>query len=205
MRWKREGVVLAVALAAMVGCARTKLESSWRDPAAQLGELQGKRVGAFVISQRLAVRHSGEDALARALTDHGVIGIPGYQLVGAQEATDETALPKQLRNQSLDALVLMRIVDSRQVLTYSGFNGPYYAYWPYYGYYGSAWDTAGGPGAVFNDTIVTVETTAYSLPDNKLLWTGVTETTDPRNLDALIKNVADKATKEMKKQGLVVR
>jgi hypothetical protein len=88
------------------------------------------------------------------------------------------------------------------VLNYSGlYAGPYWG--GGWGWGGYGWATAGYPGPIV-DTIVKVETKVYSLPDNKLLWAGISNTTDPSKLDKMVSDVAKKATKEMEKQGLIV-
>ena len=61
----------------------------------------------------------------------------------------------------------------------------------------------GRPGYLETDTIVSVETLVYSLPQDKLLWGGVSETTDPSNLDSFIKEVVKKAGEEIRKAGVL--
>ena len=41
------------------------------------------------------------------------------------------------------------------------------------------------------------------MPENKLIWAGVSETFDPDNVDKMTKEIVNKATKEMKKDGLI--
>ncbi len=61
----------------------------------------------------------------------------------------------------------------------------------------------GSPGYLTTDEIVSVETLVYSVPDNKLIWAGVSETFDPGKVDKVTKEIMNKATKEMKKDGLI--
>jgi hypothetical protein len=72
-----------------------------------------------------------------------------------------------------------------------------------YGYWEFGWGMMGRPGYLETDTIVSVETLVYSLPQDKLLWGGVSETTDPSNLDSFIKEIVKKAGEEIKKAGLL--
>ena len=76
--------------------------------------------------------------------------------------------------------------------------GPSGGFGPYWGY---GWGTAYSPGYLTTDTIVSVETLVYSLTDDKLLWASSSRTTNPGNLDQLIREVADATAKEMAKQG----
>ena len=56
---------------------------------------------------------------------------------------------------------------------------------------------------IYTDTIVTVETLVYSMKQNKLVWAGQSQTTNPSKVDAFVKEVVTAAAKEMKKQGLL--
>lgn len=61
------------------------------------------------------------------------------------------------------------------------------------------------PGITREDEVVVVETLVFSVPQNKLLWAGVTETTNPKNATQVIKDVVAATVREMEKQGLVRR
>jgi hypothetical protein len=62
---------------------------------------------------------------------------------------------------------------------------------------------AGGPGYLQTDTIVSIETLVYAVRQDKLLWGGVSETTNPSNLDAFIKEIVKAAGEEIRRAGLV--
>ncbi len=79
--------------------------------------------------------------------------------------------------------------------------GPYYG--SFYGYWGNGWAATANPGYLQTDTVVSVETVLYSIPEDKLLWGGVSQTTDPEKLDTFVKEIVDAAAKEMKKEGLL--
>jgi hypothetical protein len=59
------------------------------------------------------------------------------------------------------------------------------------------------PGGTREDTTLVVETLVYSVPLDKLLWAGVSTTTNPKEAPVFIKQLVDAAVKEMKKQRLV--
>ena len=86
---------------------------------------------------------------------------------------------------------------------YSGYYG---------GYYGHGWGAElGGPstmggGEIRTDTIVkVVETLVYSLKQNKLVWGGQSRTTNPKNVDQLVKKLAAAAAKELETLGLITK
>ena len=55
------------------------------------------------------------------------------------------------------------------------------------------------------DTTVVIENLIFSVPLNKLLWAGVTESTNPKNAAAAIKDIVTESVKEMTKEGLIRR
>jgi hypothetical protein len=193
------GWALVMAVGALA-CSTTSFKSTWRDPTAQPVALRGQKVAAFVMTPNESTRRAGEDVLARELSARGVVGVPGYQLVGPQPAHDSEALRSKLEQAGMDGSVIMRIVDRRQEVNYVP-GGPSYA--SMYGYWDYGWAMVGTPGYLQTDTIVSVETLVYSLRQDKLLWGGVSETTDPSNLDAFIKEVVQEAGKEIQKSGLI--
>jgi hypothetical protein len=204
MRRERMGLWMAVALGTMLaGCSTTDFKSTWKDPSAQAVSLQGQKVAGFVLTSNESTRRAGETALARELTSRGVQGIAGYELTGGRDIQDPTALRELLRREDIEAAVIMRVVDRRQEVNYSPAVDPYYG--SMYGYWGHGWSSVNDPGYLTTNTIVSVETLVYSVPQNKLLWGGVSETFDPNKIDSFIKEVVDEAADEMKKANLIRR
>ena len=198
----RRGLVLWALVVAVgaLACSTTEFKSTWRDPTARPVALRAQPVAAFLITSNEATRRAGEDILARELSARGVKGIPGYQLTGEKPVRDSEALRRNLEKAGIAGTVIMRVVDRRLELDYVPGG---YAYGSMWGYWDYGWGMMGSPGYMETDTIVSVETLVYSLPQDKLLWAGVSETTDPNNLDSFIKEIVKKAGEEMRKAGLV--
>ena len=193
----------------LAACATTTYSSSWRAPDAQpIGSLAGQKVVAVVVSKEAAVRRSGEDALASALTARGAQGVASYTLVGDDIVRDEPRARAAIEASGAIGVVVMRPVAKDKEISSTPstmYMGPSYGpYWGgYYGYgWGGAWGGVVDPG-IRTDTIVTVETLVYSLKQNKLLWAGQSKTTNPSKVDAFVRELADGAAKEMKKVGLL--
>ena len=114
---------------------------------------------------------------------------------------DSEALRRKLEQAGVVGTVIMRVVDRRQEVNYVPGGGPYYA--GMYGYWDYGWGIAGSPGYLTTYTIISVETTVYSVGQDKLLWGGVSETINPSNLDAFIRDVAKAAGDEIRKAGVI--
>jgi hypothetical protein len=188
------------------GCA-TGLVSSWKAPDAEPFRLRGEKVAAVVMASDQTTRRAGEDALARELTLRGTEGIPMYTLL-ADAHPDETKARAAAEQAGIVGVVVLRPVRvdkelSSMPATYSG--PTYGGFWG--GYYGLGW---GAPwslrgGEIRTDTIISVETLVYSLPQNRLVWGGQSKTKNPSNLDRLIEDTAKQVADELVRQGLIAK
>ena len=99
----------------------------------------------------------------------------------------------------------MRLVkaDTRKTWTPSMWSSPYYStLWGYYGYgWGSLY--AYDPGQTRIDQVAVVETLVFGVPQNKLLWAAVTESTNPKDANRVIKEIVTETVKQMTEQGLI--
>ena len=99
----------------------------------------------------------------------------------------------------------MRPVSSDKVKSYSSAvwtSAPYGSFWGYYPY---GWSTLYIPASTREDTVVGVETLVFSVKQNQLLWAGMSETKNPKNLQQFVKDLVVEAVKEMQKEGLIAK
>ena len=207
--------VLAVLLAIVAAACATgsNFTSSWTAPDAQPLRFAGKKVAALVISKDESVRRGAEDELSYQLTKRGAKGIPSYALVPTDAAQDREKAKAAFEKAGIAGVVSMRVVGKNQELNYqpgSAWANPWGS-----AYYGSFWGGAGGgyyacgwggvydPGYLRTDTIVTIETLVYSLEQDKLVWAGMSQTSNPERADDMIRAQVEKAVQELRKRGLV--
>ena len=210
-RAAKHGRILTAGLAAVavaaVASASTKFHSTWKAPGAEPQSFKGKKVAALIVSKEEGVRYGAEDALARELTARGAVGIAAYTLIPKELVQDKEKAKEFLEKANVVGVVAMRVVGKDQQITQSSggmyWGGPAYATFWGAGYYGYGWGGVYSPGYIQTDTIVIVETLVYSLPQNKLVWAGQSETTNPSKVGPFIHELVQKAGAEMKKQGLI--
>jgi hypothetical protein len=196
---------LTLTLLCLAACTdTTTFTSTWKDPGAQPITPVGKTVAAVFVTQNVSQRRAAEDTMAADLRARGATAIPSYTVMQDYGGkTDADAAGTQLKKAGAQAVVIMRVVGKDQQVTYT----PGTAYPAYYGgfgpYWGYSWGTVYDPGYLRTDTMVSVETLIYSLNSGKLLWASTSRTTNPQNVDGLVKEVADATAKEMAKQGLL--
>ena len=197
----------ALLMLALVACtASTKLVNTWKAPdAAPLSLKQGDLVIAMVMSKEETTRRTGEDLLGEELRQRGLRPIPSFTLIPTDQVDDKEKAAAAIQDSGAVALVAMRpiAVNKQQTFvppTYMGPGGPYGGWGPYYGY---GWGAAYSPGYVVTDTIVRVETLVFDLKQNKLVWAGQSETTNPDNLGQFMRDLVKAVGADMRKKGLI--
>ena len=201
-----KAVTAAAAGLVLAACTSTSFNSTWKAPGAGPLNFKGKKVAALVVSKEEGVRYGAEDALAREITARGAVGIPAYSLIPKELTQDKEKAKEFLAKAGVAGVVAMRAVGKEQQLSSSPatyYGGPYYATFWGGGYYGWGWGGVYDPGYLRTDTIVYVEILVYSLEQDKLVWAGRSQTTNPEKVGPFIKELTAKAAAEMKKQGLI--
>ncbi len=203
----RAAVVIGVALG-LTACTSTSFVSTWKAPDATPLTGQGQKVVAVVMAKNEGTRRAGEDALAREITSRGNnIGVPLYSITPGNDPASEAQARAAVEKEGAAGVVVFRPVGSHQE-TYTTpvtYMGPGYSnFWGgYWGYgWGAPYGTVSG-GEVRTDLVVSIETLIYSVKQNKLVWAGQSKTTNPANVDAMVKEIAAAVVSELKKQKLL--
>jgi hypothetical protein len=193
-----KGMVLLTLVVWLAACASTTITESWKDPA--VGRIEFKKVLAMAISADTTLRHIAEDEMVRQMP--GVEAVASYTILTEEDSQDLEKAKAKVTAAGFDGVVTMRLVKSEQQVT--PIPGAYPTAYPWFwGYYGYAWPPVYDPGYLRTDTIVQVETKVYSLKDDKLVWSGLSETFNPRDAQDLVRGVAQAVATDLRKQGLI--
>jgi hypothetical protein len=199
-----------------VGCAgRTTIEHYWRSPGWS-GAFT--HVAIFGVSRLAGVRRDFETRMAAALAGAGVKATPSHvllrdrgELPDVEESTPSPSDPSPARvlaEHGIDGALVTRLVGVDRDLRYvdgipyaavggvrPGFYGPgFYDY-----YYGMAYS----PGYTVDYAIVTLETNLYDVASLELVWAGLSETFDPKNVTQAIESYAKVMTNVLIRIGLL--
>jgi len=203
-------LVLAVvaAVATLADGRSTKLVASWKNP-----EYSGPRFHRILVlgmSAKPGVRADFEDALSKLVARDGVEAVPGNTILLRPEGTqlDMNYLKTQIKEFKVDAVIVSRLVKVETKTTYipgQAYVVPYPYYRSFYGYYGTLYPVVYSPDYLSEDTTVRVETNVYATntPDGELVWTGVSDTFNPRSADKAIDGVSKLLVKELQKEGVL--
>ena len=204
--------VVAIVLTA-AACATTSFQSTWKAPEVGPLNLSGKKVAAVVISGDKGFRLPAEDELARQITAQGAVGVAAYTLVPDDVIKDQEASRALMEKAGVAGVVSMRVVSNEQRITStpsSFWMGPPHAAfwgrpgWGRPGYWGWGWSFAYTP-MIQTDRLVSVETLIFSLAQDKLVWVATSETTNPSNVNNLVRDLSRAAASQMRRQGLIQR
>ena len=203
----RAGSVAAVVLAAVTcASAGTKFQTTWKAPGAGPLNFAGKKVVALIVSTDRGVRYGSEDALAQQITKQGAVGVAAYTVVPDDLVKDKEKAKELLEKAGITGVVAMRVLgkDEQTTSTTGGYyaGAGYASFWGA-GYWGWSWGGVYNPGYIQTETIVSVETLIYSLPQDKLVWAAMSQTKNPSDVGKFIRELVGEAAKQLRKQGLV--
>jgi hypothetical protein len=197
------GVVLAGLTAG--NCKSTKLQISWKNP--NYTNQPFHRILVVGMSNNPATRADFEDALSHKIARNGIEAIPGNSILLRPDTSkiDLGYIRTQIREHQVDAVVVSRLVKVDKHVTYipgQNYVIPYGYYNSFYGYYGTVYQQVYTPDYLREDTTVRIETNLYATtsPDGELIWTGTSDTFNPKSahkvIDALVKLVVKELEKE---------
>jgi hypothetical protein len=205
MMTKTARTLIAAAAAATAGLGGPSFTSTWKAPDARPGTFQGKTVVAVFMSADDGLRQGIEGRLAYELTQRGAKGIAAWSLIPSSEIRDEAKAKARITQSGAAGVVALRLAERGQEASSTG---PMYWAAPTYGnmwggYWGYGWGGLYDPGHVRVDNVLYVEALVYSLEQNKLVWAGLSKTTNPKSANDLVKELVGKVASEVKKAGLV--
>jgi len=215
MRFLKRFLVL-LAVLSITACDDTDFEATWQDPSTPPLDLRTESIAAFLLSANEAARRSFEYNLASQFNKLGLEATPGYELLSETDVTDKEQVLADLARTGVDHAIFMRIIDREQEVSYipGSVWYPGFSYDPFFWRdgafvgpwgFGGPWPTYYDSGYYLVNTIVSVETLVYSVPNSKLLWSGLSRTMNPSKVDDFVEDLVAAVVKEMRKTGLVPR
>ena len=119
-----------------------------------------------------------------------------------------TTFATQIRDNHIDAVIVSRLLKVDKKVTYipsSTYVAPFPYYYSFYGYLGAVYPVMYDPGYEREDTTVRVETNVYSTSkqDGDLVWTGVSDSFNPKSAKKVADGLVNEVPKQMEKDGLL--
>ena len=198
-------LALALTLAlAPSGCATTTVEHVWRAP-----DWGGSftHIAIFGMSPLPGVRRDFEAKMVAAFADIGVRATASYRLFEHEGELRDEDIARVLTEHGIDGAMVTRLVGVDT--EYRFIDGSPYVIggtpYGFYGYYHGAWGVLDSPEYLVDYDIVVVETNLYEVANSELVWAGLSETFDPKNVDEAIESYAQTMVKTLVLGGLLTR
>ncbi|HMG82419.1 MAG TPA: hypothetical protein VK559_05250 [Ferruginibacter sp.] len=202
--------ILILALA--VGCffvsfSQTQVLNSWKDPNTSIANPSVHKIIVAALLYNQSVRRNVEDYM---VTLYPGVATQSYLILGGDSIlSDENGESRRLRSLGYDGVVIMKQTDKNSTQQYVPGAGGNYYYRTWGGYWHHGWGRVyydpGPPGAVRTLNNWFVQVNIYSLVnnDNKLVWSGNTETTNPGGRVPLFTDVCDAVRSQMVSDGFL--
>jgi hypothetical protein len=200
-------VLMLVAGLSMMSFKNTKLVFTWMNP--NYSGTQYRTILVLAINGRASIRAEFEDQLCAAITRPSLQAIPSYSLLPRPDATpiDMDQLRDVVKGQNMDAVIASRLVKATTKTTYvpGEVYTPYPYYSTFYGYYAAVYPVVYAPGYLQVDKTAQIETNFYSTakPDGELIWTGTSDTVNPRTPTKGVDELARILAQELQKQKII--
>jgi hypothetical protein len=190
-------VLFALFIVFVSSCSSTQITSSWRDPNKQIHAGDWNKVLVVALLRNETNRRRAEDQMVKYLNGKG---ITSYSYLDKNfDPKAEEALRSKIKKDGFDAAITMRLIDIDKEKIYTP--EEHYMYPVYYqsfsGYYYRNWVFYNTPGYYTVTKKFIIETVIYSIPDDKIIWSGITETYDPQGVEKLTDEIASAIYKKM--------
>jgi hypothetical protein len=166
-----------------------------------------KQILVIAVIDNYLIRQEFEDQMEKLLAKSGVEAVPSHMVLPPKNEMMEGELKQRIKESTLDAVLVIRPravrKETEEVIT-GGFYVPppgYYSFWPY-------WSMASAqfyPTSSYTkeNVIVRAEFNLYNAKDEKLIWSGETDTLYSKDFQKLGKQYAEMLVKQLKKDKVV--
>ena len=202
----RIGVLLTIlAITVLPLMADTKIVHRWVLTGVPMPRFRKMLVAS--IMENYLVRQEFEDEMEKLLEQYSVEGIQSYMVLPPRNEMMEGELKERIKESSLDSVLVIRPKavrkETEEVVTGGMYLPPagYSMFWPYWnmaysGFYPTSSYTK-------ENVIVRVEFNLYSTKDEKLVWSGESDTLYSENFEKLGKGYAQALVNQLRKDKVI--
>ena len=190
-------------LVILAGCSSTSLVGSWKDPRFQGPPI--RKVLVIGVSEDGNARRIFEDEFVTQLGARGVDAVASYTLIPQDGKVPEATIAKAVRESGAEAVLMTRVVKTATETTVIpgrtqttvtpplGHTTSPEFHPNIYGHYSSAWTTF-TPPTMTQFRVWTLETDLWPVSQEQPIWSGVTRSTEGRNINRDIDDLVEVIT-----------
>jgi len=194
-------VILGCISLFMMSCGSSSIEKSWHEPGMTMSNSDENKTFVIALVKDETSRRIIEDILVQRLNKNAEVSYTAISLAMLKNA-NVNALDDELRKGKFTHVLMMRLADIEKETSYvEGTSSVYYGgYGRYYSYGAGFYST---PGYYTTDKNYFVETTIFSVNQDKLIWSSTSKTINPTNIDKTVNEIADVVAERMRKDGFL--
>ena len=184
LRTRRRVLTAALSLALLAGCASTRLEGTWTNPALRADPIGGPVLVVGVARDDI-VRRTYEDAMAAQLAARGIGATPSYAvLTGPLTARSDAQLLDAAKQAGARHVLSTAVIGQEREQVISQEPAPFVGFGGYGRWYNAWWGLSYPVRTeVRSYPVYVAQTSLTDVGSDQLRWTARTRTTDPRDID----------------------
>jgi hypothetical protein len=166
-----------------------------------------KKILVIAVLENYLIRQHFEDEMEKLLANAGIEGVKSHMVLPPRNELMEGELKQRIKESDLDAVLVIRPKamrqESKEVVTEAFYMPPpgYNTFWPYWNMTYSQFSQTSS--YMEENTIVSAEFNLYNTKDEKLLWSGETDTVYSKDFGKLGKEYANALVKQLKKDKVI--
>lgn len=187
----------------LAGCNSTSVENAWVAP--DVSAIKFNKIMVVATMPDGAARRTAEDAMKAQIQRAECI--TSYSLLGAEsDLKDVAKVTAILKAAGVDGVVVVRPISDHKEVTYVPGRPMPMPYLTFRGYYSRAYGLNAfyyDPGYMESTRVVELETNIYEVAGERLIWSGVTQSTNPGKIGELAHDAAKAIRAELVRQKLI--
>ncbi len=187
----------------LLSCSSTKIVSTWSEPNKEIKINILKKVLVMARFKTETSNRKAEDKMVEYLDGKG---IPSYDyLKSSFNKENIEAIRAKIKKDGFDGAVTMQLIDveKEQISQRDNFNRYPNNYRDFNNYFYDSQMSYNNPEYYVTTKVYTIETNVYSIKENKIIWTALTETTDPKGVEKMTSDIAKVVYNQMVKDSFV--
>jgi hypothetical protein len=190
-------------LFSIFSCKSTKIINSWSEPDKQINLNKLEKVLVVARFKSETSNRKAEDKMVEYLVGKG---IPSYNYFKSSFNKENVeSLRAKIKKDGFDGAVTMQLIDveKEKVWQRANFNRYSNNYRDFNNYFYESQMSYNNPEYYVTTKIFTIETNVYSIKENKIIWTAVTESVNPQGVKKMTDEVAKVVYNQMIKEGFI--
>ena len=191
--------------AIFISCNSTKITNSWRAPDKQLHTGEWNKILVVALLKNETHRRKVEEELLNYLNGKGIVSYKylndDINKIGLEK------LQNKIKSDGFDGAITMRLIDIDKEKVFIPEQQNLYPiyYQNFSGYLYRGWASYNKPGYYSLNKTFIVETVVYSIKEDKIIWSGITESFNPDGVVNMTGDISKLIYKKMLAEGFVVK